>query len=148
MHKLLYSLLLLDVFLFSYYLSFRHDFKSHSNSIALLVYQLFFTFARPLWYNFFGDDMKNFDEVKRVLDNLGVLTPMKEAFAEHGIPINDENLYKAGFNWSWALRKDGCTMKESVKNFLWNSDSARSGRQTRQALRRRADSSSPATASA
>ena len=43
--------------------------------------------------------MKNFDEVKRVLDNLGVLTPMKEAFAEHGIPINDENLYKAGFGF-------------------------------------------------
>lgn len=43
--------------------------------------------------------MKNLDEVKHVLDNLGVLTPITEAFAEHGIPINDENLYKAGFGF-------------------------------------------------
>lgn len=43
--------------------------------------------------------MKDLDEVKCVLDNLGVFTPMKEAFAEHGIPINDENLYKAGFGF-------------------------------------------------
>ncbi len=44
-------------------------------------------------------NLTNFDEVKRVLDNLGVLASMKESFAESGIPINDENLCKAGFGF-------------------------------------------------
>lgn len=43
--------------------------------------------------------MEKFDEVKQVLDNLGVLNLIYEAFNEHDIPISDENLYKAGFGF-------------------------------------------------
>lgn len=64
--------------------------------------------------------MKNLDEVKRVLDNLGVLTPMKEAFAEYGIPVNDENLYKAGFGFHKITENYGTKviMEEEVMKDL------------------------------
>ena len=64
--------------------------------------------------------MKDLDEVKCVLDNLGVFTPMKEAFAEHGIPINDENLYKAGFGFHKITEDFGIKviMEEEVMNDL------------------------------